>query len=140
MNKKRGMRALSSLLGLIVMVSFWSMQRVAAQQTSTLNNPVYLLADEMPAFPGRDEALQKYFDDNLNFKIEDAYKFVTISFIVKADGKVTDVRMVKGLAHPTTPEMDSTVVQVARKMPLWKPGLINEKPVNTRLLFPVRLQ
>ncbi len=137
--KTEQMRAVV-ILQVTFMLGLFGFKPAIAQQTSGLTEPVYLLTDEKPTFPGGDVGLQKYFDDNLHIKIEEEYKFVTISFIVMANGQVADVRFVKGFAPKTNPGIDSTVVQVARKMPSWQPGLVKGKAVNTRLLFPVKLQ
>ena len=52
---------------------------------------------------------------------------VMVDFIVEKDGKVTDVRVVKGVS----PSLDAEAVKVVSASPKWKPGKVNGEKVRT---------
>ena len=58
---------------------------------------------------------------------------VVLRFIIKSDGSVDDVAVVKGLY----PACDSEAVRVVKMMPNWIPGQQNGNPINTRYSLPV---
>jgi protein TonB len=56
-----------------------------------------------------------------------------VRFIVRPDGSVDDVELVRGV-HPL---LDAEAIRVVRGMPRWKPGLMHGKPVPVRMVLPV---
>lgn len=58
---------------------------------------------------------------------------VTVDFIIEKDGKVTDVRVVKGVDE----ELDAEAVKVVSASPKWKPGRVNGNKVRTSMSIPV---
>lgn len=54
---------------------------------------------------------------------------VQVSFVIDEKGKVRDVEVVKGV-HPS---LDNEAIRVIEASPDWKPGLMNGKPVRSRL-------
>ncbi|MDQ3112105.1 MAG: energy transducer TonB [Bacteroidota bacterium] len=61
---------------------------------------------------------------------------VYISFVVEADGSVTNVKELKGVAGG--PGLTTEVIRVIGAMPQWKPRLEDGKPVPTEMKYPVR--
>lgn len=61
---------------------------------------------------------------------------VTVDFIIEKDGKVTDVRIVKGVSE----ELDAEVLKVVSASPKWKPGRVNGNKVRTSMSFPVEFR
>lgn len=61
---------------------------------------------------------------------------VTVEFIVDKDGKVTDVRVVKGVSD----ELDAEAVKVVSASPKWKPGRVNGNKVRTMVSIPVEFR
>lgn len=58
---------------------------------------------------------------------------VTVDFIIDVDGKVTDVRVVRGV----DPLLDEEAVRVISASPKWKPGRVNGNKVRTSMTVPV---
>lgn len=61
---------------------------------------------------------------------------VMVDFIVGKDGKVTDVRVVRGV----DPELDEEAVRVVSASPKWKPGRVNGVKVRTSMTIPVEFR
>lgn len=61
---------------------------------------------------------------------------VTVEFIVDKDGKVTDVKVVKGVSD----ELDAEAVKVVSASPKWKPGRVNGNKVRTMISIPVEFK
>lgn len=90
-----------------------------------------------PYFPGGKEQLFRYFRENLKFP-ESAGDSIRgkcyVEFVVKADGSIANVKVVKSIAN--CPACDAEAVRVVRAMPRWKPAVVNGKPVNASLTLP----
>ena len=59
-----------------------------------------------------------------------------VDFIIEKDGKVTDVRVVKGVSE----ELDAEALRVVSASPKWKPGRVNGNKVRTSLTVPVEFK
>ena len=61
---------------------------------------------------------------------------VLVEFIIEKDGKVTNVRVVKGVSD----ELDAEAVKVISASPKWKPGKVNGNKVRTSISIPVEFK
>ena len=61
---------------------------------------------------------------------------VTVEFIVEKDGKVTNVRVVKGVSD----ELDAEAIKVVSASPKWKAGKVNGNKVRTSISIPVEFK
>ena len=61
---------------------------------------------------------------------------VMVDFIIDKDGKVTDVRVVRGIDI----ELDEEAVRVISASPKWKPGRVNGQKVRTSITVPVEFR
>ena len=61
---------------------------------------------------------------------------VMVGFIIEKDGKVTDVRVVKGVSD----ELDAEAVKVVSASPKWKPGRVKGNKVRTSITIPVEFR
>lgn len=112
---------------------------------NTANNslaPVYLVTDEKPEFKvGDDNAFMKWVEENYKVPEIVNQKNITgkvyVNFIVDTEGKVTDVKITRGVDY----EVDVSVAEFIKTCPVWeKPGKLKGKPVRTYLLFPVTIK
>jgi len=91
----------------------------------------------MPEFPGGQETLFKWLSERVNYPKEAQEKGiqgrVILRFVIKPDGSVDDVQVIKGL----DPLCDQEAVRVAKLMPKWIPGKQNGKPVYVYYSMPV---
>jgi protein TonB len=95
------------------------------------------IVEQLPEYPGGMvefmkwlTAMLKYPDAALKRKIEGK---VMVSFIVNADGSISDIKLVQG-AHKL---LDDEALRVVRLMPKWKPGLEGGRPCRTMISIPI---
>jgi hypothetical protein len=100
-------------------------------------NNVYCYVEKMPFFPGGEDALIKFVQDNITYpnsaKDDNVSGKVFLQFIVDSIGKAVDPRIMRGVRT----DLDTTCLGLIRKMPLWKPGRQNGKPVNVYFVLPI---
>ena len=93
--------------------------------------------DDLPVFPGGMSQLVRWLTQNLKYpetaKNEKVSGKVLVSFVINADGVVTDIKLVK----PVDQRLDREALRVVRMMPKWQPGLINGKPCKTLVNLPI---
>ena len=93
--------------------------------------------DDLPVFPGGMSQLVRWLTQNLKYpetaKNEKVSGKVLVSFVINADGVVTDVKLVK----PVDQRLDREALRVVKMMPKWQPGLINGKPCKTLVNLPI---
>ena len=98
---------------------------------------IYSVVDQMPQFPGGDAALSKFIKDNLVYpalaKEAGVQGKVICSFIVTPEGKVTELKVLRGIGSGC----DEEAIRVLSKSPHWLPGEHMGKPVNVRFTIPI---
>ena len=87
-----------------------------------------------PEFPGGGEHFLKYLNEMGNAFVKslpDGKKkaYVVVEFIVDADGTPTNFKMIKGVEE----EFDDELITVLERMPVWKPAILNDKPVAKKI-------
>ena len=100
-------------------------------------NQVLDVADEMPEFPGGIQALIQYLTNTVKYPEESESKGeqgrVICTFVVEADGKVSNTMIAKGV----TPALDKEAERVVRSMPKWTPGKMNGQNVRVKYTLPL---
>ena len=61
---------------------------------------------------------------------------VLVEFVIGIDGKVTDVKVVKGVS----PELDAEAVKVVSASPKWKPARLKGEKVRCSMMIPVEFR
>jgi protein TonB len=109
------------------------------QENVDAAEPFYVV-EEMPMFPGGDEAIQKYIGDNVVYpevaKENNIQGRVIVKFCVTPKGGVDQVSILKGV----DPELDAEVVRVVKTLPKFKPGKQGGKPVPVWYTIPINFQ
>ncbi len=96
-----------------------------------------IFVEQMPEFPGGTTALNAYLSKNINYaQCANASGIVYAKFLVKADGNIGDVIIVRGL----NTSADAEVLRVLKTMPKWNPGKQNGIAVNVWMTLPVRVE
>ncbi len=98
-------------------------------------DPVYVMVDEMPEFPGGVTAFRQWVSQNTKYP-EKANKIegkVYVSFFINSKGKTESPKIEKGLS----PELDAEALKIVSQMPAWKPGKQNGTPVNVKYTAPI---
>ena len=97
----------------------------------------YDYVSEKPSFPGGDEMLVHYINEERRYPAK-AYKDgvqgrVTCSFVVNTDGSVSHVRVLRGVEH----SLNQEAVRLIRRMPAWRPGRLDGQVVPVRVIYSV---
>ena len=100
-------------------------------------NGVYQIVEEMPEFPGGENALMDYVAKNVVYPKEAQEKGISgrvfVGFIVEKDGSVSEVKVLRGIGGGC----DEESIRVVKAMPKWKPGKQEGKPVRVSYLMPI---
>ncbi len=110
----------------------------AAEPSPGGDEKIYTLTEELAEFPGGQSAMMAYLGKHLQYP-EDAREAkkqgtVYLTFVVNMDGKIVEVRVLRGLY----PSLDQEAIRVVSSMPNWKPGKQGGKAVRTQFNLPVK--
>ncbi len=98
---------------------------------------IFTVVESMPGFPGGDVARMKYLRDNMKYpqmaRESGIQGKVFVTFVVEKDGKVTDVRVLRGIGGGC----DEEAIRVVKSMPKWNPGKQRGKPVRVQFNLPI---
>ena len=101
----------------------------------------FQLVEEKPSFNGGDaNEFSKWVNSKLVYpeiaKENGVSGRVTLQFTVEADGRVTNVKVVRGVDD----SLDKEAVRVVSQSPKWKPGKQRDRAVKVTYTFPVIFQ
>jgi TonB family protein len=97
--------------------------------------------DVMPVYPGGPDSMMKFINTHLKplSEIPKDPGFAgcrcMVQFTVSKDGKVKDVFIVRSCVNCSA--CDAEAIKVIEKMPKWKPGLKENKPVDVKMGLPL---
>lgn len=107
-----------------------------SQSDEAITNP-----DVMPEYPGGPENMMKFISANLKpvneIPKDSGYAGCRsmVEFTVGKDGKVKNVLIVRSCVNCSA--CDTEAIKAIEKMPKWKPGLKDNKPVDVKMGLPV---
>lgn len=111
-------------------------------KTGTLHNGTsvytevyeYDFVDVKPEFPGGSTQLLNFVNSTREYP-QSAYEMgiegrVTCSFIVNSDGKISHIKVLKGVES----SLNQEAIRIIASMPDWQPGRINSQNVPVRVI------
>ena len=112
-----------------------SVADTVAIESESLPPIVFTIVEQMPSFPGPENALLTYLSDNINYPVNsETSGIVYVTFIVRESGQVTNVKLLKGIGGGC----DKEALRVVRAMPRWLPGKQRGNTVNVQYNLPVQ--
>ena len=101
----------------------------------------FQLVEQKPSFNGGDaNEFSKWVNSRLVYpeiaKENGVQGRVTLQFTVESDGRVTNVKVLRGV----DPSLDAEAVRVVKTSPKWKPGRQRDRAVKVTYTFPVIFQ
>ena len=101
----------------------------------------FALVEQKPGFMGGDaNTFSKWVNERLQYpeiaKENGIQGRVTLQFVVGADGKVSNVKVLRGV----DPSLDKEAVRVVQSSPKWTPGKQRDRAVKVTYTFPVIFQ
>ncbi len=99
---------------------------------------VYDVVAISPEYPGGPGEMAVFIQENFEYP-EMAREMgeqgtIWVEFVVYSDGKIKDVKVVKGVSE----SLDKEAKRIVRQMPKWKPGEQAGKKVNVRYTIPIK--
>jgi len=121
------------------------MQLPASIDSSKLNQPVqsagdtiYSDAEELPQFPDGQKGLERWLKSNVKYPNAARQQGITgevvVSFVIEANGRVSNVKIVKDIGAGCGDE----AIRAVNQMPGWKPGKQNGKNVRLKYTLPIK--
>lgn len=99
---------------------------------------IFQIVEEMPSFPGGEEALFEYLKNNIKYpqmaRESNIQGTVYIGFVVEPDGSISHVEVKRGIGGGC----DVEAVRVVKNMPRWTPGKQRGKPVRVSYTLPIK--
>ncbi len=99
---------------------------------------IFTVVEAMPEFPGGMAKLMGYLGNNIKYppfaKETNIQGRVFINFVVEPDGKISNVKVLRGIGGGC----DEEAIRVVESMPNWKPGMQRGKPVRVSYNLPVK--
>lgn len=99
---------------------------------------VHDIAEVMPRYDGGTEAMMKFIRKKI--RVPASFRYLTeggtvyIRFVVRPDGKVSDVEVIRGLSR----DCDKEAMRVISMMPGWIAGMQNGTSVPVRMVLPIK--
>ena len=100
----------------------------------------FVRVEDMPEFPGGEASLLRWLATKVVYPQEamrnEIQGKVYVAFVVNKTGKVTNVKISRGV----DPLLDNEALRVVNSLPTWKPGMQRKKPVNVSFTVPINFQ
>ncbi len=108
-----------------------------APADSTAKEEVFMVAEQMPEFPGGMKEMLKFLQENVKYP-ENAMKNnvqgrVIVQFVIEKDGTPTEFKVLRSV----DPDLDAEALRVLQTMPKWKPGMQRGEVVRVKFTVPV---
>lgn len=136
MNNRNEVKVVSLLRLICVVLLFALMSNnvyaseCGVAQSDEASEKIYTATEQMPQFPGGEAALMKYMRNNIKYPviaIENGIQGnVIVQFVVKKDGTIGTVKIVRGLS----PELNKEAIRLCKSLPKFIPGTMKGEAVN----------
>jgi len=114
------------------------LQQQQNQVVEEETNQPYTYVEQMPEFPGGDEARLRFLNNNSRYptmaRESGIQGTVYVTFVVSKTGQISGVKVLRGIGGGC----DEEAIRLVRAMPAWIPGRQNGKPVPVQFSLPVR--
>lgn len=99
---------------------------------------IFVIVEDMPSFQGGDiNKFREFINKNLRYPeiaAENGIQGrVILSFVVEPNGRVSNVRILRGV----DPALDKEAIRVVESSPKWQPGMQRGKPVRVSFNIPI---
>ena len=113
---------------------------VEIEDEEVVEQEIFKIVEEMPAFPGGEAKLMEYVAKNVKYpqiaRETGIQGRVFVNFVVEPDGSVSNVTVLRGIGGGC----DEEAMRVVKNMPKWKPGKQRGKAVRVSYMLPVNFK
>lgn len=138
--KNSALKFLIILFCFFINVGFGYCQKMEELSNVKITDSIYSIVEQEAIFPGGNAALLKHIQHNLVFP--DGYGDIDIvgkvyvRFVVRKTGFCTDFQLLRGIEDR---KLESSVIDMLKKMPLWSPAKVKGKDVDSYYVLPVKI-
>ena len=104
------------------------------------NEQVFYIVEDMPEYPGGEEAMRKFISQSIVYPKEAVQKGIQgrvyVSFVVAADGTVANAKIARGVDK----SIDEEALRVINSLPMWKPGKQKGQAVHVKYTVPIHFE
>lgn len=112
-------------------------EEIITIEEEEIENDVFVLVEQMPEFPGGQEAMFKFLSATIIYPKEARDNGIEgkvfVNFTIEKDGSINEVKVIRGV-HPL---LDEEAVRVVESFPKWKPGTQKGKTVRVSYNLPL---
>jgi TonB family protein len=105
--------------------------------TLTGDEQIFFIVEEMPEFPGGEQALRKFIANNIEYPVSAQENGIQgkvyVTFVVDKNGDVANARIARGV----DPALDREALRVVNSLPKWIPGKQRGQNVNVSYTVPI---
>jgi periplasmic protein TonB len=110
------------------------------QQIVGEEGQVFLMAEQMPEFPGGEREMLNYLNSNIKYpqmaRESGIQGTVFVKFVVEKNGSVSNVEILRGIGGGC----DEEALRVIKNMPKWNPGKQNGLAVRVYFNIPMKFR
>ena len=114
--------------------------QVYADEEVDDEDTVFVVAEEMPEFPGGNIALFRWISKAIKYPVIAQENSISgrvyLNFVVNKQGCIENIKVTRGV----DPSLDKEAIRVINKMPKWIPGKQRGKAVNVSFSVPINFQ
>jgi len=107
------------------------------EEEERMDTEIFHIVEEMPQFPGGEEALNKYLHSSVRYPAIAQENGISgrvyVQFVINQNGEVTNVTVPRSV----DPSLDREAIRVVQAMPKWSPGKQRNKPVRVSYTVPI---
>lgn len=102
------------------------------------SDKVYTAVEQMPRFPGGDPELYRWVESHIRYPESAVHAVgrVIVQFVIKTDGSIGEVKVIRGL----DPDFDREAIRVVKSLPKFIPGKMNGQTVNVWYTLPINFR
>ena len=113
---------------------------IVEEKHEPVKEEIFTAVEQMPQFPGGEAELLKYIATHIKYPTMAAENNiqgrVVVKFVVKKDGQVGDVVVVRG----KDPDLDKEAQRVVKTLPKFIPGKMNGQAVSVWYTLPINFK
>jgi TonB family protein len=132
--------AFSILLGLVAKAQtaeIPDLNKLDSTENTNSKSSGPFTVEQEPEFRGGSEAFYNYLAKNIRYPKDSKNKRIEgkvyLSFVVDLNGKLTDIKILKGVS----PDIDEEAIRLIKNSPSWIPGIQNGRTV--RVLYKIHI-
>ncbi|MBS4057889.1 MAG: energy transducer TonB [Bacteroidetes bacterium] len=108
------------------------------EEEEVVEQEIFTVVESMPEFPGGAGKMMEYIAKNIKYppmaRESGVQGRVFVNFVVEPDGRVSNVKVLRGIGGGC----DEEAIRVVESMPKWTPGRQRGKAVRVSFNLPVR--